>query len=149
MAQEISAQVVLQEDMRFSGTAGSGYSVQLDGTAEVGSQSGLTPMEMMLIGLAGCSAMDVVAILEKKRQPVQGLEVRAFGNRRDTYPTVFDSVTLEYIVRGDGIEPEDVEHAIHLSRERYCPVWAMFGESATITATFQLVQEAAAPMPGD
>src|SRR5262245_20847808 len=105
MSTKLSARVVLQEGLLFVGYDGSGYTVYMDATAAAGGGKGLTPMELVLIGLAGCSAMDVIAILRKKRQPVEGLEVRVHGWRREEHPTVFTSINLEYLVHGPEVDP--------------------------------------------
>jgi putative redox protein len=137
MPKDHTAHVVLQEGMRFTGAADSGYAVTLDDTTE---GSGLTPVEMVLIGLAGCCAMDVIAILRKQRQPVRGLEVRASGLRRDEPPRIFTTIALEFIVRGAGVAPAAIERAIELTATRYCPVWGMLQPSATITSSFQVLE---------
>src|SRR5689334_2127804 len=129
MPKEHTAHVVLQEGMRFTGAADSGYAISLDETAESG--AGVTPVEMVLIGLAGCCAMDVISILRKQRQPVRGLEVRAHGERRDEPPRIFTTIALEFIVHGTGVAPAKLERAIELTAARYCPVWGMLRTSAT------------------
>lgn len=141
MSTELTAKVVLQDGLRFIGSAESGYAVYLDASPEAGGGTGMLPMELILIGLAGCSAMDVIAILRKKQQPVQGLEVRARGHRRDEHPTAFTAIELEYIVRGSAVDPRAVARAIELSKGRYCPVWAMLGESVLITSAFRVTSD--------
>lgn len=138
MATELTAQVVLQDGLRFVGGAESGYAVYLDAPAEAGGGGGIMPMELVLISLAGCSAMDVIAILRKKQQPVKGLEVRARGQRRSEQPTVFTTIDLEYIVHGANVDPVAVARAIDLSKTRYCPVWAMLAQGVLITSSFRV-----------
>ena len=94
---------------------------------------GLINVFLLLISLASCSGMDVVSLLRKQRQPVEGLEVHVRGQRRDEHPTVFTEIQLEYVIHGEDVAPAAVERAIELSRDRYCPVWAMLGQSVTIT----------------
>ena len=137
MPKEHTAHVMLQEGMRFSGAAGSGYTVALNDTAGEG---GLTPVEMVLIGLAGCCAMDVIAILRKQRQPVRGLEVRARGECRDEPPRIFTTIAVEFLVYGADVRPAAVERAIELSAARYCPVWAMLQPSVAISSSFQVLE---------
>lgn len=139
MSTEVSAQVMFQEGMRFLGSASSGTTVQLDAPASAGGGTGLTPMELLLISLAGCSAMDVIAILRKKRQPAEHLDVRVHGWRREEHSSVFTAIWLEYIVHGDDVDQEAVARAIELSKDRYCPVWAMLGQSVQITSSFRVV----------
>lgn len=138
MATELSAQVVLEEGMRFAGASGSEHTVTLDGL-HAGS-AGPSPMELVLIGLAGCSAMDVVSILRKQHQPLQGLEVRARGQRRDEPPRIFTEIHLEYIVHGIDVDPTALVRAIDLSEQRYCSVWAMLVHSATIDSSWAIVE---------
>ncbi|HEX9373794.1 MAG TPA: OsmC family protein [Roseiflexaceae bacterium] len=138
MASELSAQVRLDHDLHFVGSAAAGHQVHMDSPATPGSSAGPTPMELVLMSLAGCSAMDVISILRKKRQPVAGLEVGVRGQRSDEYPTVYTAIQLEYVVRGAGVDPAAVVRAIELSRDHYCPVWAMLGQSAVITWSYRL-----------
>jgi putative redox protein len=149
MTIELSACVRLQEGLRFVGTDRSGYTVHLDATAAEGGGMAPTPMELLLISLAGCSAMDVVAILRKKRQPVEHLEVRVRGRRRDEHPTVFTTIDLEYVVHGADVDPVAVGRAIDLSRERYCPVWAMLGTSVPIRSAFRIMSDEPVLVPVD
>lgn len=142
MANELTTKVTLQAGMHFRAASGAGQLVDMD---EMGGNAGPSPMEMVLMGLAGCSAMDVISILRKKRQPVQAMEVNASGQRRDEFPRVFTSITLEYIVYGDGIDPQAVARAIDLSATTYCPVWAMLGKTAEITSSFRVVSAVEAP----
>jgi putative redox protein len=149
MTTDLSACVSLQERLHFVGTDRSGYAVHLDATAAEGGGTAPTPMELLLISLAGCSAMDVVAILRKKRQPVDHLEVRVRGRRRDEHPTVFTTIDLEYIIHGVDVDPVAVGRAIDLSRERYCPIWAMLGTSVSIRSAFRIMSDAPALAPAD
>src|SRR5689334_7805041 len=137
MPKEHLAHIVLQEGMRFTGAADSGHTVTIDDSADAGGGGGVTPVEMVLLGLAGCSGMDVIAILRKQRQPVLGLEVRARGQRRDELPRIFTTIALEFIIHGADVAPAAVERAIELTAARYCSVWGMLVPNATITPTFQ------------
>jgi putative redox protein len=148
MATELSARVTLQEGMHFVGSVPSGQQTHMDSPMSGERPAGPSPMELVLMSLAGCSGMDVISILRKKRQPVDDLEVRVHGIRRDDYPTVFREIALEYIVHGD-VEPHAVEQAIELSRDRYCPVWAMLGHSVLITSTFRVLRDEPVTMGGD
>lgn len=148
MTTELAAHVMLLNDLHFQGSARSGYTIDLDSPACEGGGEGMTPMELVLIGLAGCSAMDVVAILRKKRQPVERLEVRAHGQRQSEHPTVFTSINLEYVVHGD-VDVQAVRRAIELSRERYCPVWAMLEPTVQISAASRVVCDDPVLVPAD
>lgn len=123
----MEAKVVWKNAMSFEGTADSGFKVALGTTPDVGGDNdGFRPMEMLAIGLAGCTAMDVISILAKKRQKVKGFEVRVIAQRQDEHPKVFSHLTLEYIISGDELSREAVERAVQLSAEKYCPAQAMF-----------------------
>lgn len=145
MTTELAASVRLQEGMHFVGSVPAGHEIDLDSTLN----HGPSPMENVLLSLAGCSAMDVIAILRKQRQPVEGLEVHVRGQRRDEHPTVFTEIQIEYVIHGEDVTPAAVERAIELSRERYCPVWAMLGQSVTITPRFRVVSSDYALTPID
>lgn len=131
--------------MHFVGSVPAGHEIDLDSTLNLGP----SPMENVLLSLAGCSAMDVIAILRKQRQPVEGLEVHIRGQRRDEHPTVFTEIQIEYVVHGENVATAAVERAIELSRDRYCPVWAMLGQSVTITPRFRVVSSEYALTPID
>ncbi|MEK7749263.1 MAG: OsmC family protein, partial [Bacteroidota bacterium] len=92
-----------------------------------------------LISLAACTCSDVLPILKKKRSPVQGFELRAKANEREEYPRIFTDIHLEYIFYGDGIKEKDVEHAIELSRTKYCSVSAMLSVAAKITHSYKIL----------
>jgi putative redox protein len=129
--------------MRFSGTADSGHTLVLDAAEAAGGENaGFRPTELLLISLAGCTAMDVISILRKKRQDVTGLEVRTDGNRSEGHPKVYTDITIEYIVSGRGIDPAAVERAIELSTETYCTVEAMLKKAATITTSYRIIEVA-------
>jgi len=149
MTTELSAHVSLVDGLRFIGADRAGYSVDLDATAEEGGGNAPTPMELLLISLASCSAMDVIAILRKKHQPVEHLEVRAHGQRRDEHPTVFTMIDLEYIIHGSGIDPVAVGRAIELSRDRYCPIWAMLRTSVPIRSSYRILCDEPVLVPAD
>jgi putative redox protein len=149
MTTELSARVSLQDGLRFVGSDRSGYTVHMDATAAEGGGTAPTPMELLLISLAGCSAMDVVAILRKKRQPVKHLDVHAHGQRCDEHPTVFTAIDLEYIIHGSAIDPVAVARAIDLSRDRYCPIWAMLSTKVRIRSVFRIVNAEPVVVPAD
>lgn len=135
------ARVVWQGGLAFEGTAGSGFSVRLDTISEEGGGTGLGPIELVLVGLAGCTAMDVIWILKKKRQEVTAFEVLAHGERADDDPKVFTDITLEYVVRGHDVDPHAVAHSIQLSEQKYCSVMGMLKKAASITTSYR-VEEA-------
>jgi putative redox protein len=125
----------------FAAKADSNHWVIVDGSAsDGGSDAGSSPKEMLLFALGGCTAMDVVSILKKKRAPLKGLEIRLQGQVRDEHPRVFTSIHIEYVIYGDGINPRDVERAIELSTTKYCSVSAMVSKAATLTHSFRIVE---------
>jgi putative redox protein len=133
-----NAKVTWVEDRRFVGHATSGHAIVLDGSAE---KLGPSPMELLLIGMAGCTAYDVVDILQKKRQVVTGLEVNVRAERAEDFPRVYTAIDVEYVIRGRGIKPKAVEDAILLSKEKYCSALIMLGKTALITTHSQVVEE--------
>jgi putative redox protein len=143
MAEQMTATVTLETGMRFDAEAGSGHHVTLDAAEDGGGQNaGFRPMELLLIGLGGCTGMDVISILRKKRQQVTGYEVHVSGIRAEHHPMVFVEITVEHIVTGHHIQQEAVERAIQLSEERYCGAGAMLGKVAHLTHTFRIVEVA-------
>lgn len=137
MAETLTATVTLHEGMHFVAVADSGKPVDLDSPA-MGEGAGASPMETVLMALAGCSGMDVMAIMRKKRQPVQGLAVVARGERSETYPKVYTTIELAYHCTGEGVDPGALVQAIELSRDRYCPVWAMLRPTVAISYTYTI-----------
>ncbi|MEK6757312.1 MAG: OsmC family protein, partial [Bacteroidota bacterium] len=97
-----------------------------------------------LMALAGCTSMDVIPMLKKRRAPIQGYEVRVAGNEREEHPRIFTDIHIEYIFYGEGINPADVERAIELSKTRYCSVSAIVGASAKITHSYRIESQAKA-----
>jgi putative redox protein len=134
--------VIWENGLAFEGVGASGFRVQLDSPQAEGGPTGFSPMELMLVTLAGCTAMDVISILKKKRQDVTGFEVISHGVRAEDYPQVYTDITLEYVVRGRNVDPKAVERAIELSETKYCSVSAMLNKTAKITTIFR-VEEAA------
>lgn len=146
MAEVMTARATLETGMCFDVESGSGHHVALDAAVQGGGQdAGFRPMEMLLVGLAGCTGMDVISILRKKRQDVTGYQVRVRGVRAETHPMVFVEITVEHIVTGHAVQPEAVARAIQLSEERYCGAGATLGKVAHLTHTYRIVEAAATP----
>lgn len=140
MAKIQTAVAKLEAGMRFDAQATSGYHVTLDSNEVSGGQGGgFSPMEMLLVGLAGCTGMDVLSILRKKRQDVTAYEVRVQGIRADEHPRVFVEISVEHLVTGHNISPAAVARAIELSETRYCGASAMLGKVAHITNTYRII----------
>jgi putative redox protein len=130
----MDAKVTWNSGLNFTGKASSGFDVPMDTSVEHGgSGQGTSPMELILVGLGGCTAMDVISILEKKRQAVTAFEVVVHGDRAMEHPKVFTEITMEYIVTGHGVELEALERAVELSESKYCSVAGMLKLSAKIT----------------
>jgi len=125
--------------MRFDMTLGSGYRFDIDASPEDGGTGpGARPMELLLAGLAGCTGMDVVSILEKARQELTGFEVVVNGERRKEYPMIYTDIHVEYVIRGRNISEEAVKRAIELSQTKYCSAEAMLEKSAKITSSYRI-----------
>ncbi len=136
------ASVALSEGMHFVGDA-DGHRVDIDAAeSEGGKDLGARPMRLLLLGLAGCTAIDVISILRKQRQRVSDLRVEVSGNRASEHPRVYENIELLYKVRGEGVNPRAVERAIELSETRYCSATAMLGAVAGITSRYEIEDEA-------
>jgi putative redox protein len=119
---------------RFDGIASSGHSIVVDGDKSAGN----SPMELVLIGLCGCTGYDVVSILQKKREPFTSLEVRAQAERAPDPPSVYTEIKLTYRV-GGKVSRKAVEDAVHLSKEKYCSVSAMLEKTAKFTTQIEFL----------
>ena len=125
----------------FVAESGSGHTVVMDGPPEAGGRNvGIRPMEMVLLGMGGCTAHDVVSILRKARRDVRDCRVEIEAKRADRPPHVFTSIHVRFLVRGKGILPQQVERAIRLSAEKYCSASIMLGKTAEITHDFEIVE---------
>jgi putative redox protein len=128
--------------MSFTGMAGSGFPVKMDAIPEDGGNGdGLRPLELLAIGLAGCTSMDVISILKKKRQQVSAYEVSVHADRATDHPKVFTKLELVYKITGKDIDPAAVERAIQLSAEKYCSAQAMLSKACPITSRFEIIPE--------
>lgn len=131
------------EGRTFLAETGSGHLVAMDGAPEAGGRNlAPRPMELLLAGAGGCTAFDIVMILEKGRQAVRGCEVRLEAERAPSDPKVFTRIRFHYIVRGRGLDADRVERAVKLSAEKYCSASIMLGKTAEITTSFALIDAA-------
>jgi len=138
----LSAKVTYVNGLQFIGEGSSHHAIVLDGDASAGgNNSGLRPMELLLIGIGGCSGMDIISILKKKKQDVTGLEINVNGGQAADYPKKFSDITLEFVVQGRNISEEAVKRAIDLSMNKYCSVKAALDGSATITFSYRIAEE--------
>jgi putative redox protein len=130
------------EGMAFLGEAGSGHAVVMDGAPEYGGRNiGIRPMEMLLIGLAGCTGFDVVQILKKGREAVTGCEVEVEAERATEDPKVFTKIHLAYRISGRGLSQAKAERAITLSKEKYCSASIMLGATAQMSTSLVVIEE--------
>ncbi len=137
----MKARVKLIEGVSFAGQSESGHTVVMDGSPEGGGKNlGVRPMEMLLLGLGGCSAYDVVHILRKGRQAVTDCVADLEATRADTDPKVFTRIHVRFTVTGKGLDPKRVEQAVRLSAEKYCSASLMLGKTAEITHDFEVVE---------
>lgn len=136
----MKARIKWLEGAAFVGESGSGHSVVMDGSPDSGGRDmGIRPMEMLLIGMGGCTAFDVMLILGKARQPVTDCVVEIDAQRADKTPKVFTRIHVHFIVSGDGLSEKQVERAVQLSAEKYCSASIMLGKAADITHDFEIV----------
>jgi putative redox protein len=128
------------DNMTFVGETASGHAVVMDGPPDQGGRNiAARPMEMVLLGLGGCTAFDVVSILKKARQPVTGCQVAIEAARADAIPAVFTRIHLHYTVSGKGLSDKQVERAVQLSAEKYCSVTLMLSKTAEITHDYDVL----------
>ncbi len=128
------------DHMSFVGESGSGHSVVMDGAAEAGGRDlGIRPMEMLLLGLGGCSAFDVVLILKKARQQIRDCIVEIEAERAEEIPKVFTRIHMHFVVSGKNLDAKRVGKAVDLSADKYCSASAMLEKAATITHDFEVV----------
>jgi len=137
----MKARVKWVQDATFIGEAGSGHAVVMDGPPESGGRNlGPRPMEMLLLGMGGCTAFDVVYILQRARQPVLDCVVELEAERAEEAPKVFTKIHVHFIVSGRGLSEKQVERAVQLSAEKYCSASIMLGKAAEITHDYEVVE---------
>jgi Predicted redox protein, regulator of disulfide bond formation len=130
------------EQMSFVAEADSGHALVMDGSVEIGGRNlGPRPMELLLMGLGGCSSIDVVMILQKSRQDIRDCVVEISARRADQDPKVFTEIHLHFVISGKALDPKRVAHAIGLSAEKYCSASIMLGKTAVITHDYEVREE--------
>lgn len=136
----MEARIKFVENAAFVGTTGSGHAVVIDGPPDIGGKNlGMRPMELMLLSVGACSAVDVVHILRKGRHAVADVQVEVKGDRAETDPKVFTRIHLHFVVSGQGLTDKVVERAVQLSAEKYCSASIMLGRAgAAVTHDFEL-----------
>lgn len=141
MAGTKSSKVVLRDDMIFTGYSSNGYSIPFDARLGAGGhEAGVSPVELVLTALGGCTGMDVISILRKKQEQVTGFEVIVDGERANEHPKVYTTITVHFVITGHGIKPASVERAIELSRDKYCSVSAMLRPKVSISYTYEIIE---------
>ncbi|MEW6511686.1 MAG: OsmC family protein [Bacteroidota bacterium] len=127
------------QGITLAAKADSTHWVIMDGKKEEGgSEAGPTPKELLLMALGGCTSMDVIPILKKKRTPVERYEAKLTATVRDEHPKIYSTIHIEYVFYGKGISPVDVERAIELSETKYCSVTAMLRDTVKITHSYRI-----------
>jgi putative redox protein len=139
LAEQTRAKLAWQSALRFSAEPASGHGLTVDSVARPG-HAGPGPMELMLIGIAGCTAMDVVSILEKLRQRFSGLDIEIVGDRAEQHPKRLTAITITYRVRGEGLERDKVERAVELSHSTYCSAVASLREDCKVTTSIEIIE---------
>jgi len=128
------------DHMSFVGESDSGHSVVMDGAPDAGGRDlGVRPMEMLLLGLGGCTAFDVVSILHKSRQQIVDCEAEIEAERAAEIPKVFTKIHVHFIVSGRDLDPGKVRKAVDLSADKYCSASKMLEKAADITHDFEIV----------
>lgn len=149
----MNASVTWKEGLTFTGSADSGFTVPLGTNVEYGgADDGFRPIELMLVSLAGCTGMDVISILLKKRQQVTGFAVNVQADRATEHPRVFKAINVEYHFQGHNLDPAAVARAVELSETKYCAARAMLSQAVPISSTIRIEEESAeseiaAPIP--
>ena len=119
----------------FIGRNVSGGMVQM---GKLNDQPGVSPMELLLVGLAGCTGVDIVDIMAKKKESLKALKVRVRGKRSEDFPKIYKEIEITYLIWGEGIKSKSVEQAIQLSEEKYCSVGVMLSAVADIHSSYQI-----------
>ena len=128
------------DGMLMVGKSHSGHSITMDGPPEIGGENlGVRPMEMLLLGVAGCTMIDVVTTLKKMRQDLTNCETKLSAERAEEHPKVFTDIHIQFILKGQDLDSKKVEKAITLSAEKYCSASIMLGKTASITHDFEIV----------
>jgi len=137
-----TAKVTLGDGMQFNGTGGTGHTVVMDADPESGGKNkGSRPIELLLMAFGGCSGMDVISVLRKKKEKVSKLEMNVQGEQADSYPHKYTSIHIEYVVTGKDISEDAVKRAVELSLDKYCAVGATLSGTAKITHSYKIISE--------
>ena len=129
------------DGMLMVGKSDSGHAIVMDGPPEIGGENlGVRPMEMLLLGMAGCTMIDVVNTLKKMREDVVDCQTQVSADRSEEYPKVFTNIHVHFVLRGKKLNPLKVDKAIKLSAEKYCSASIMIGKTAIITHDYEIIE---------
>jgi putative redox protein len=138
----LNAKVTYTNGLQFVGESSSGHAIVMDGDPKVGGHNtGLRPMELLLVGLGGCAGMDVISIMKRKKQDVTGLDINVKGQKAENYPKKFTDINIEFIIKGRNISEDALKKSIDLSMNKYCSVKATLEGSAKINYSYKIIQE--------
>lgn len=137
----MKARVKWVEDVQFIAESGSGHSVVIDGPEDAGGHgTGIRPMELLLLGMGGCTSIDVIEILKKSKQDIRDCVVHIEAKRSEEMPKVFTGIHVRYTITGRAVKAKFVERAIQLSTEKYCSASIMMGKTAEITHDYEIIE---------
>ena len=136
MTETMNVQATYTAGMAFNIETGTGHSVTLDGDHHVGA----SPMELLLVSLAGCSGMSVISILQRKKEDVTDYKVHVQGVRAGDHPKVFEEITVEHIITGHHVRPQSIERAIEFAETRYCGVSIMLGKATRLKHSYHIIE---------
>ncbi len=137
----MKAKVTYVKGLQFVGESETGHAIVMDGNREFGGEdTGPRPMELLLIGLGGCTGMDVVSILKKKKQELEGLEIIIEGKKAEEHPKRFTDVTIEFRLKGKNLSEEAVKRAVELSMEKYCSVKATLEGHTNVSFRYSIIE---------
>ncbi len=139
----MKAEINWKQNVRFDALTQTGHEITMDGAPDHGGNNeGARPMELLLIGMGGCTAFDVVGILKKARAELVSLKIELEAERADEVPAVFTKIHVRFILTGKGLKEKLVERAIELSAKKYCSASIMLGQTADITHSFEIIEQA-------
>jgi len=129
------------DGMLMVGKSDSGHAIVMDGPPEIGGENlGVRPMEMLLLGMAGCTMIDVVSTLKKMREDIVDCQTQVSADRAEDYPKVFTNIHVHFVLKGNQLNPSNVDKAIKLSAEKYCSASIMIGKTANITHDYEIIE---------
>lgn len=138
----LTAKIKYTDGMQFVGAADSGHAIVMDSNTEAGGDNtGLRPMELLLIGIGGCSGMDIVSVLKKKKENLTGFEINVIGKKADEHPKKYTDINIEFILKGKNLSDDAVKKAVELSMGKYCSVKATLEGTAKVNYSYKIIEE--------